>query len=302
MSLQANFPILSEKEFSDVLLSNREYCRSLLEIEDNKKIKELEEHKEKSKVALLKIVNKNKKLEKKLEEEMKKFEEERLKSEEEMKKFEEERKKFQNRITNAERGVPAVYQGMTHEEQIEYIVKGVAENEYDVINNGTTKKMDLRLRRKDGKFDLIGIECKNKINVSSKDIEKFQRDKSINNFYRNIFICINGIKGFLEGENQIKMKDNELYIVSNDPLFIAGVMNSYLKSLNSPDAKEIDTKIFDRCLNIYNSWEVSKKALLNTDKAILLGLELHPDFTEKLLNGHVYLSTKSQFKSGKTPY
>jgi len=300
MELNVSFPIQSEKEFRDAILSNPHYCREILNLDDEKlviKNKKLQEAAKKLKT----IADKKTKELNSIKEKMMKHKG-RIKEIEKLEnKLKEEKKKFEDKVKKMKESPCSVYKGMTHEQSIEYILKEVAGDKYEVINNGKNKKMDIRLHRKDGSFT-IGVECKDKENVSSKDIEKFTRDKCINKFYRNIFISANCIKGFIEENNQVKIKGDELYIVSGDPLFIAGVMKNYLENLESSDGKEIDMRIFDRVVNIYNAWQVQKKQSLELDKAIMLGLELHPDFTEKMINGHIYLSAKSQFKCGKSPY
>lgn len=164
------------------------------------------------------------------------------------------------------------------------------------------QQMDVRLKRKgdeDGKFT-IGIECTDKQAVSKSDIEKFRSDKVKNKFFRSIFISSHPIKGILDTDNSANTIEDELWLVTQDPVFLAAAMKVYLSSVATDEPSKFD-KGFDNILDTYSRWQNSKKSLIEMDKSILRLLELTPDF-ENQLRGHVYLVTKSNAKKGQAPY
>ena len=71
-----------------------------------------------------------------------------------------------------------------------------------------------------------------------------------------------------------------------------------MANLETCDKKEIDAKIFDNMLDIYSTWQASKKQLIKLDKSIMRSLKLHPDFTDDMMKGHVYFATRTALKKG----
>ena len=189
-------------------------------------------------------------------------------------------------------GTSVVYKGACDEKYVEIIMKEVASSLYIVDNSDGVQKMDVRLHRKDGAFT-IGIECKDKDNVSKADLDKFKRDKVLNKFHRSVFISTSPIKRLVEGENQVLVKGDELYIVTKDPVFLGAVMKLYLSELENSDGSTPDCMVFDAIINAYETWQSSKKQLIKMDKAILTLMNLHPEFNEKCISKHLYLSIKS---------
>ena len=189
-------------------------------------------------------------------------------------------------------GTSVVYKGACDEKYVEIIMKEVASSLYTVDNSDGVQKMDVRLHRNDGAFT-IGIECKDKDNVSKADLDKFKRDKVLNKFHRSVFISTSPIKRLVEGENQVLVKGDELYIVTKDPVFLGAVMKLYLSELENGDGSSPDCMVFDAIINAYETWQSSKKQVIKMDKAILSLMNLHPEFNEKLISKHIYLSIKS---------
>jgi hypothetical protein len=189
-------------------------------------------------------------------------------------------------------GTSVVHKGACDEKYVEIIMKEVASSLYTVDNSDGIQKMDVRLHRKDGAFT-IGIECKDKDTVSKADLDKFKRDKVLNKFHRSVFVSTSPIKRLVEGENQVLVKGDELYIVTKDPVFLGAVMKLYLSELENSDGNPPDCMVFDAIINTYEAWQTSKKQLIKMDKAILSLMNLHPEFNEKCISKHLYLSIKS---------
>jgi len=198
-------------------------------------------------------------------------------------------------LLNKKNGISVVHKGICDEKYVEIIMKEVASDLYDIDNGDGVKKMDVRLHRKDGAFS-IGIECKDKDTVSKADIDKFRRDKVLNKFYRSVFISTCPIKNLVEEDNQVLNKGDELYIVTKDPIFLAAVMKLFLNQIEHDDGTDPKSMVFDSILDTYETWQSSKKQLVKMDKAILRLLDLHPDFTEKMISKHVYITPRNNIK------
>lgn len=192
-------------------------------------------------------------------------------------------------------GISVVNKGICDEKYVEVIMKEVASELYNIDNSDGIRKMDVRLHRKDGAFS-IGIECKDKDNITKTDIDKFRRDKVLNKFYRSIFISTCPIKHIAEEDNSVTTKGDELYIITKDPVFLGGVMRHFLSQLEEDDGKDPNNMVFDTVMDVYTTWQTTKKQITKMDKSCLRMMGLHPDFTEKMLSKHVYLTTRNNIK------
>lgn len=241
---------------------------------------------------------------KKMNEQIIIFQQEKLEREAELIKTKELLQDAKNleELLEKKNGISVVHKGICDEKYVEIVLKEVAGDKYIVDNGDATKMMDVRLIRKDGSFT-IGIECKDKDKVNKADIDKFRRDKVKNRFKRSIFISTKPIKNILEENNQILLQEDELFIVTNDHVFLGAVMKLYLTSLEITEKDDcFDTKtIFDNIIDTYNTWQSTKKQHLNLDQSFLRMLNLTPEFASKV-KGHIYLGVTSKFKSGKAPY
>ena len=239
-----------------------------------------------------------------MNEQIKMFTQEKLERDAELKKTKEmlQDAKRLEELLEKKNGVSVVHKGICDEKYVEIVLKEVAGDKYIVDNGDATKMMDVRLIRKDGSFT-IGIECKDKDTVSKADIDKFRRDKVKNKFKRSIFISTTPIKNVLEENNQVLLQDDEMFIVTNDHVFLGAVMKLYLANLEIPEKEDcFDTKaIFDNIIDTYNTWQATKKQHLKLDQSFLRMLNLTPEFTS-MVKGHIYLGVTSKFKSGKAPY
>ena len=198
-------------------------------------------------------------------------------------------------LLNKKSGISVVHKGICDEKYVEIIMKEVASDLYEIDNGDGVRKMDVRLHRKDGAFS-IGIECKDKDMVSKADIDKFRRDKVLNKFYRSVFISTCPIKNLVEEDNQVLNRGDELYIVTKDPVFLAAVMKLFLNQIEYDDGSDPKSMVFDSILDTYETWQTSKKQLVKMDKAVLRLLDLHPDFTEKMISKHVYMASRNNIK------
>lgn len=239
----------------------------------------------------------------KLTTQMTRFEEEKKKQEDELKKTKEllEDTTRLEDLLNKKNGISVVHKGICDEKYVEIVLKEVASEKYIVDNGDGTKKMDVRLIRKDGQFT-IGIECKDKDKISKADIEKFRRDKVLNKFKRSIFISTTPIKNLVEEDNQVLINGDEMFIVTNDHVFLGAVMKLYLANLECEKDEGFEKNmVFDSIVDTYNTWQTTKKHHLKLDQSFLRMMNLTPDFV-KNIKGHLYLGVASKFKTDKPPY
>ena len=194
-------------------------------------------------------------------------------------------------LMNKKNGISVVHKGSCDEKYVEVILKEVVGEQYRVDNSNKTQQMDIRIHRVDGAFT-IGVECKDKDTVTKADLDKFRRDKIRNKFYRSIFISTSPIK-YIAEDNQVAIKHDELYIVTKDPVFLAAALKLYMCQLEETGSGEPDDMVFDSIMNTYQIWQASKKQLVKMDKAVLEMLGLHPDFEQKMIDKHLYMTTKS---------
>jgi len=284
----------SEGEHIDHIKNNQKFYRDVLDMKDSSEELELQIKKNSDMKDLIDQMNGKLKI----------VDDEKRKQDEELKKTKElleNTTKLEELLSKKNTGVSVVYKGACDEKYVEIVLKEVAGDTYTVDNGDGTKKMDVRLIRKDGSYT-IGIECKDKETVSKADIEKFRRDKVKNKFHRSIFISTTPIRNVIDEENQVKIIGDEMWIVTNDHIFLAAVMKLYLANLEYEKDRVFDKKIiFDNIIDTYNTWQATKKQNLKLDQSFLRLLNLTPDF-ETLVKGHLYLGIAAKFKAGKTPY
>lgn len=199
-------------------------------------------------------------------------------------------------LMKAKNGVSSVHKGECDEKYVEIVMKEVASENFRIDNSRGTNKMDIRLHRTDGSYT-VGIECKDKKTITADDIRKFRSDKVKNKFHRSIFISTYPIKNIVDKDNNVLMRKDELFIVTKDPVFLGAVVKMYLSHIEKDhEGTNASTLVFESILKTYDTWQTSKKQLLKLDKAVLEMLKLHPDFTEKMKNNHLYMVTKSKTK------
>lgn len=200
-----------------------------------------------------------------------------------------------NELINKKNGISVVHKGSCDEKYVEIILKEITNDNYYVDNSNGTQQMDIRIHRTDGSFT-IGVECKDKDTVTKADIDKFRRDKLRNRFYRSIFISTNPIKHIADND-QVVIKNDELFIVTKDPVFLAATIKLYLCQLEATEPSKPDSMVFDGIQNTYQIWQSSKKQAVKMDKAMLELMGLHPEFEQKFLDKHLYITSKSCLNS-----
>ena len=189
-------------------------------------------------------------------------------------------------------GVSVVHKGSCDEKYVQMVLKEVIGDEYEVDNGNGIQKMDIRLIKKDGSH-VIGVECKDKDKVTEADITKFRRDKVLNKFHRSIFVSTSPIRNIVAQDNSITMNQDELFIVTKDPIFLGAVIRTYVAQMNTCETEQPDNMFLDATIDTYNTWQTAKKSLIKLDKSFLCMLRLNPNFEENIINKHIYMTTKS---------
>jgi hypothetical protein len=196
-------------------------------------------------------------------------------------------------------GDHSMYKGEFQEKKIEYILLEYLSSNFEILGDKHMKCMDIRIKHKLNNY-LIGIECKHKKKLTKTDIEKFKNDKIHNNFKAGIFISTSApIKDYVNQENSYKLVNNELYIYSNDQIYIILILQYFLNCIENTENKiSVDTCI-DYILNLYSCWNCIKKNCQKMDTEFLqylnrLGLENE--------NGHLFIISKNKCKNNKIPY
>lgn len=283
----------SETEHIAHIKENQQFYRDVLDLKESNEELEMQKKKNAEMNSLIEAMN----------DKMRIVDEEKKKQEEEFQKT----KELLNDTTrleellNKKNGISVVHKGICDEKYVEIVMKEVASDKYIIDNGDGINKMDVRLIRKDGTFT-IGIECKDKDTVSKEDIVKFRRDKVKNKFKRSIFISTKPIKGILTEENQVLINGDEMFVITNDHVFLGAVMKMYLANLEEDKDKSYDKKeMFDSIVDTYNTWQTTKKQHLKLDQSFLRMLALGPNFEENI-NKHIYLGVKGKFKASKNPY
>jgi hypothetical protein len=198
-------------------------------------------------------------------------------------------------------GVSVVHKGSCDEKYVEMVLKEVVGDEYEVDNSNGIQKMDIRLIKNDGSV-VIGVECKDKDKITEADITKFRRDKVLNRFHRSIFVSTGPIRDIVQDDNSVVCNEDEMFIVTKDPVFLGAVIKTYLSQLDSCESEQPNTLFLDATMDTYNTWQTAKKSLIKLDKSFLCMLRLNPNFQENLISKHIYMTTKTFLTSKFSKY
>ena len=199
-------------------------------------------------------------------------------------------KDYHELIKSKKSGDVSVLKGKAFENIIDLVLTNKFKDVYEIINNSKTRRMDLRIKHLTKGYS-IGIECKDKKIVSKADIDKFKRDKLENKFKKSIFISTSKIPKLLTEEDTCTIVNDELYIYSNDVMFIDGIICCFLSNI---EEDEIDcVAMIDQIVNLYNHWKSAKKALHELDKAFVDTISMHD---KDLLKGHHYFTPMTSIK------
>lgn len=198
-------------------------------------------------------------------------------------------------------GESSIYKGEFCEKQLESVFKQEFEDEYIIDGGGETRRMDIRLKHiKTG--TIIGVESKEKKNITRNDLEKFNRDKVDKEFKGSIFISTQGIiPKLVENINNFYLEGDKLYIYSNNMNIIVMLIRGFLSYLylESGDDEFDANWTNDAIKDVYTTHQERLKIAAKEDKKflnILRKLKL------PISNGHLYLVSKSKCKSAKEPY
>ena len=214
-------------------------------------------------------------------------------------------------------GSHSMYKGEYRELHQEIVAGQLYGDTYDVDGTKKMRCMDIRLIHKMYKF-IVGLETKEKKNLTPLDIEKFHTDRLNNEFQAGIMLSTQGpIKGYVKEPNSFKMTENELYIYSNDGNYIGIVIGCFLhmteqKFLREKAACENAGELYEQMKKkyetavehataMYHKWQKIQKANVDFDKQMLIGL-VQMGVPPDIFKGHRYVVTRSNCKGTKHPY
>lgn len=168
-------------------------------------------------------------------------------------------------------------------------------NDWEVDKDKKMKAMDIRLVKEN---ITIGIECKQKKNITKNDLNKFKKDKLSNKFDGNIFISNNKIPNIIGNINNCLVLDKDLYIYSNNIDQIVNFIKVYIQTVvaSTQDDQSIINK--EVMSEIFVNHSKQKKTLLEQDK-VMVKLMRELGVSTK---GFLYLGVSSKYKGGKNPY
>lgn len=191
-----------------------------------------------------------------------------------------------------------VFQGELDETRMRTILENIClelEGHWFLDVNKKNKAMDLRMQRGE---QIVGIECKDKLTITSHDIEKFRRDKFQNKFIRSVFVSRKAaIPKFVNELNKIHMEEDEIYIYSNDDKFIFLTIMLIMKQIKPQDDQmSLDSlkKMIIMFTHTYQQWHRLKSELKKLDECFLNMMELTGNDKPPR---HLYLVPQSQIQS-----
>ena len=284
-----------------------EYIKRTTKDEDEQN--KVEEEKKKVEQEQKKVEEEKKKVEqqqkeveeekKKVEQQQKEVKEEKMKVEKEQKKVEDEKKeveKGKEQVESANRllkrkekndAVESTAKGKTFEEKIIYMLKEINREEnlgFKIDDNNKTKACDIRFEYREL---LIGIEAKDKKKITKDDINKFNRDRIMNNFAGAIFWSkeskIHGGEDTGEGDNYFNISNDKcLFLRGNDFDRSVYIIFTYAKFLflmknqetPSQDISDMISKMFNMISLQYTQFGKLKKEVQTLDVMFKKNLEM----------------------------
>lgn len=204
-------------------------------------------------------------------------------------------------------GEHSMYKGEYGEKKMVILLTELFEDKYIIDSLKINKKMDIRLIHKEYGFT-IGIECKEKISLTKVDLTKYNRDKLYNDFFGSIFISTQSpIFDIVKNEDHYSFLDNDLFIYSNNIGLLGILISCFIQLMEKKflEKKEDCTKkmndMIEHVLLTYKNWNDIKKKMKDMDNNFLKTLSFM-GINERVINGHIYLGSKSKYKGGKSPY
>lgn len=127
-------------------------------------------------------------------------------------------------------GVSSVHKGACDEKYVSIVLrKALAGTHWVIDDTRRIKKMDMRITAPTGLT--IGIECKDKAKVTAADVDKFRRDKALNNYYGGIFVSTSSIPNVLVEENSVAITATDLWVFTRDPVYLQAALGIFIQSL-----------------------------------------------------------------------
>ena len=209
-----------------------------------------------------------------------------------------------NQLSNKrDEGLCVVYKGEVCEKLIESDLRECFSNdEYEIDGSKIMNAMDIRINNllQNLKY---GLEIKNKKSITKNDIDKFINDKVTNQFNLSFFLsteCPIIYKNIsLNNINSYEfINDNEIYIYSNNKLYIQIVILSFIQSNKNNNSDDNDRYLIDTINSLYKQWCDIKKVCYSMDKIFIS----HLDKMNISYNGNLYLTPISKCRGQKNPY
>ena len=224
---------------------------------------------------------------------------------EKLNKLEEHNKKLQELVELKEKqhGEHSMYKGEFEEKHKELILTKYFDKFFTIDGKKKMHCMDIRMIHKDKKYT-VGIECKNKKNITQKDIDKFKNDKLNNKHFKlSVFLSTDSsIKNIVTEINNHKIINDELYIYSKDVYYIIIIIQLFIQiyETNNEEKTEFGIELYiDIITNLYKNWCCLKKQCLKMDHDLVKSLER---ININLDKGHLFITSKTKCKNNCCPY
>lgn len=205
-------------------------------------------------------------------------------------------------LSQKKEGEHSMYKGEFDEKQKEMILNTYFNQNFNIDGKKKMHCMDIRMNHKEHNYT-IGIECKNKKKIIQQDIDKFKNDKLNNEFKYSIFLSTDApIKNIVEQVNCFKFLNDELYIYSKDTNLIIILFTILINQIdnNLNKKSEIGNQLYiDIITNLYKNWTQIKKHCHKMDLDLVNSLK---KIGIELVNGHIYLASKTKCKGSSGPY
>jgi len=305
LEIEKHLPINTFSDLINLVVKYKTFLQPIINDNDNSKL--LEKFKNELDLSNTQIVLLEKK--RKEDEELRRiqdfsilqerhFYKQKLQEMEEAKKEVEKLKELVE-LGKKKEGVHSMYKGEFEEKHKEMFLNENFGKIFTIDGEKKMNKMDIRMIHKCNNYT-IGVECKDKKGIIKYDIDKFSRDKLKNNFKGSIFISIDSeIPNIVEKKDNFYINKNELYIYSNNEFIIKMLINCFIKILECKTDDNLHRIHMETMVVMYNQWSKMKKSFVEYDKCFVNYLN---KTDKKLINGHIYLVTKSNCKGNKTPY
>ena len=157
---------------------------------------------------------------------------------------------------NMKIGISSSNAGIHSEESLVILLKEHFDS-FEIDRTNKNKMMDITMQKDDM---IIGIESKYKTKLTKLDLSKFDRDRLSNGFHGSVFISLNcPIKGLVDKCNKFLIKNDVLYIYSDDGRLITSLIELYISYLTTTSTNNRYVSVFDDFVYTYELWSGIKK-------------------------------------------